>query len=137
MRTWYKISQEQPLAQEWITAVERTFDLSDFGRVKFRFKGYSPDGAGRDTLIFVSSPDPSLSEYYVRVRLDLNRGRVDIVVQENGNYKGMQTVQVNQSNLMQSPYQIMQIVRTMIDPRSDYGRQEAGPQSRVAKRVRN
>lgn len=139
MRNWYKISQQNPLSQEWVTAMERTFDLMGFGRVKFRLRGYSSDKAGRDQLIFQSAPDPTLSDYNVRVRLDLNRGQVDVIVMENGQLKGTQSFAVNQQTLLQSPVQVAQTVKAMIEQESNYGTQQQPPREvpRVAKRLRD
>jgi hypothetical protein len=132
MPNWYKISQQQALNQEWVHAMERTFDLTDFGRTKLRLKGWSPDKAGRDSLIFFSAPDPTLSEYDVRVRLDLQKSRVDISIMENKAFIGAQSIPVNHMTLMQSPQQVAQTVKTILETRNNNGRQEAGTYDRVA-----
>lgn len=126
MSSWYKKSQNQQVSpqDDWTYRLERTFSLADFGRIKFRLRGHASDRNNRTRVMFESTPDPTLPTYSLQVRLDMNVGQIDILVSENGQMKGSQRVAVTQETLLQSPVDVANQVKIIIQQGNAYERDQ-------------
>ena len=124
MLNWYKTSQTppqpaqpsgmDPASQEWAIGMKRTFELMDFGRYKFKYRGQQVDKTDKITVMFASSSDPTLMDYRVSARLDMPMGRIDLIVMSNGAIIGRHVVQVNEQSIRQSPYEIAQALKSIL-----------------------
>lgn len=119
MDSWYKkfsqtITVDPAILQQLSHGIQQTFNLMDFGRVHFRYLNSTTDRNNRTMLTFRSTPDPTLPEYFVRIRLDIPNSVAEVIVMKDQQPLPMESVPLNFENVKQTPYQIAEAVKRAI-----------------------